>query len=324
MNPSPLWFATRGAGTVSLLLLTAVTVLGVTGAVGWRTPIWPRFVTATLHRNLSLLALALLVVHIVTAVLDPFAHLGWRDAVIPVGGAYRPIWLGMGVLAIEILVAVSITSMLRNRIGHRLWRTVHWLAYASWPLSIVHGLGTGSDARESWSVMLNVACTGAVLAAVLWRVAAAQRLWSPVRVWLATTSGMAVVVLASWSLHGPMATDWSSRAAAPQPTPKAAAPTPQVIRDAVDGTMASRDGVTVIALRDRRDPTLTLVVQSTTASQDSPTLRVVHGSTVVCEGPATVGAAIDAACRTGRIHLEVTGGPKVVTGQMVAWGGALP
>jgi methionine sulfoxide reductase heme-binding subunit len=318
-TPSPLWFATRGAGTVSLLLLTAVTVLGVVGAVGWRTPLWPRFVSASLHRNLSLLAIALLVVHVATAVLDPFAHLGWRDAVVPAGSSYRPVWLGLGVLAVELLLAVAVTSLLRGRLGYRAWRLLHWLAYLCWPLALVHGLGTGTDAREAWSVMLDAACAGAVLAAVLWRLLGARRLWSPVRVWIGTSTLMAGVVLAAWSAHGPLAADWASRAGTVLPS---AAPTPSVLRDAVDGTVATRDGVTIIAVRDRRDPSLLVVVRSSTAAGDAPSLRILRGTSTVCESPATVAAAVDAACKAGRVHLDLSGGPAVVTGQLVAWGGA--
>jgi len=318
-TPSPLWFATRGAGTVALVLLTAVTVLGITGAVGWRTPLWPRFVTATLHRNLSLLAVALLAVHIATAVLDPFAHIGWRDAVIPAGASYRPVWLGLGVLAVELLLSVAITSLLRGRLGHRAWRLVHWLAYLCWPLAMVHGLGTGSDAREAWSVMLDAACTGAVLSAVLWRLRGA-RVWRPARTYMATTTLMAALVMAAWAADGPLAAGWASRAGTVAAAPSAA-PTPAVLRDAVDGTVATRDGVTVIDLRDRRDPSLLVVIRSASASS-APLLRVVRGGATLCESPATVGASVDAACQAGRVHIDISGGPRVVTGELVAWGGA--
>lgn len=320
-TPSPLWFATRGAGTVALILLTAVTVLGIVGAMGWRSPLWPRFVTATLHRNLSLLAVALLVVHIATAVIDPFAHIGWRDAVVPVGASYRPVWLGLGVLAVELLLSVAITSLLRGRIGHRAWRLVHWLSYLCWPLAMVHGLGTGTDARETWSVMLDAACAGAVFSAVVWRLAGARRLWTPMRTYIATSLGMGAVLLAAWAANGPLSADWSSRAGTPVARAPVARPTPVVLRDAVDGTVATRDGVTVIALRDRRDPSLLVVIQSPASPSAAPTLRVTRGGATLCESPASVGAAVDATCKAGHLHIAISGGPQVVTGELVAWGG---
>ena len=165
--PSPLWFATRGTGIATLLLMTAVVVLGVLTASGARSWIWPRFLSAGLHRNLSLLTVALLAVHIVTAVADPFAKLGWRAAVIPFSSNYRPFWLGLGVVASELLAALVVTSLLRPYLGYRPWRATHWLAYAAWAIALVHGLGTGSDARAPWSIGLTVSCTLAVTFPVL-------------------------------------------------------------------------------------------------------------------------------------------------------------
>ena len=144
-GPSWYWYATRGLGVSTLVVLTLVVVLGIVTAVRWIGDATPGFVAAELHRNLSLLAMALLAAHIITTVLDPFAAIPLRDAAIPFIAAYRPIWLGLGVLAAQVLVAVALTSALRGRIGPRAWRLVHWTAYACWPLAVVHGLGTGSD-----------------------------------------------------------------------------------------------------------------------------------------------------------------------------------
>ena len=169
--PSPLWFATRGAGTATLLLLTGVVALGVvTAGSAARSRIWPRFVSAELHRNLSLFTVVFLLAHVVTAVADPYAKLGWRDAAIPFVSAYRPFWLGLGVIAAELLLALVVSSALRPFLGFRAWKTVHWLAYASWPVAIFHSLGTGTDAPATWSVALVVACTLTVVAAVAWRI----------------------------------------------------------------------------------------------------------------------------------------------------------
>jgi len=150
--PSPLWFATRGTGIATLVLLTTVVVLGIVSATGARSWIWPRFLSAGLHRNLSLLTVAFLALHIVTAVADPFANLGWRAAMIPFSSSYRPFWLGLGVVSSELLAALVVTSLFRPHLGHRPWRATHWLAYAAWAIALVHGLGTGTDARAPWSI----------------------------------------------------------------------------------------------------------------------------------------------------------------------------
>ena len=112
----------------------------------------------SLHRSVSLLAMVFLVVHILTSVLDSFASISLVERVVPFTGSYRPLWLGLGAVAFDLLLAVAITSLLQGRIGYGAWRAVHWLAYASWPLALVHGLGTGSDVKSSWLLILSVLC----------------------------------------------------------------------------------------------------------------------------------------------------------------------
>jgi methionine sulfoxide reductase heme-binding subunit len=167
-----LWFATRGAGIVSLLLFTAVTGLGVLTVVRWQSPSWPRFLTVQLHRNLALLSVGFLALHIVTAIVDPFTSLGIVAAAIPFASSYRPLWVGLGVISMDLAVAVVVTSLLRDRLGQRTWRAVHWLAYASWPLAVVHSLGAGSDAFAPWMLAIDAACVVAVGAALVWRATA--------------------------------------------------------------------------------------------------------------------------------------------------------
>src|SRR4051812_17921384 len=159
-----LWYLTRGTGAVALTLLTLTVVLGVLELerLAWA----PRFMIAALHRSASLLVLVLLAVHVGTAVLDTFAPIALRDAVVPFTSAYRPVWVGLGTLAFDLLVALVVTSLLRRRLGLGAWRAVHWLAYACWPLAAVHALGAGSDVRSRWLLILAVACGVAVLAAV--------------------------------------------------------------------------------------------------------------------------------------------------------------
>ena len=169
MSDQILWYATRGAGAVSLVLLTGVVVLGIAGALRWQIAGWPRFLTTSFHRNLSLLSLVFLSIHIVTAVVDPFTALGWTAAVIPFLSPYRRLWLGLGVVATDLLLAIAVTSLLRRLIGHKVWRLIHWLAYACWPIAVVHGIGTGSDTTFLWMLAIDAASVLSVLAAVAWR-----------------------------------------------------------------------------------------------------------------------------------------------------------
>lgn len=172
MSTQILWFATRGAGIVSLLLFTAVVGLGVMTSVRWQARHWPRFLTAEVHRSIALLSVAFLALHIVTAVVDPYTALGWISALVPFASSYRPVWLGIGVISLDLVLALIVSSLLRDRIGHRAWRVIHWTAYASWPLALAHGIGTGSDASAPWMLGIDIACLGIVAAAVAWRISA--------------------------------------------------------------------------------------------------------------------------------------------------------
>jgi sulfoxide reductase heme-binding subunit YedZ len=215
-TPSPLWFATRGAGTVSLVLLTAVVLLGIATTTRQQGGAWPRFLSSRLHSNLALAAIVFLCLHVMTAVLDPFAHLRWRDAIVPFGASYRPVWLGFGVVAFELVVALALSALVRRRIGYGAWRVLHWLAYACWPLALLHGLGTGTDVRSGWFEVIDAACVGAVFAAlVAWRLAYGWPRAAGFRTGAAISSGVALVLLVLWMLNGPLAPGWARAAGTP-------------------------------------------------------------------------------------------------------------
>ena len=174
MNDTLLWYATRSAGVVSLVLLTAVVVLGIVSVMRWQTASWPRFLTTGFHRNLALTTLIFLGIHVVTAVVDPFTALGWEAAIVLFSSPYRRFWLGLGVVGIYLLLAIVLTSLLRPLFGPRVWRLVHWLAYAMWPVALINSIGTGTDPRFAWMLTIEAVCVGSILAAVAWRVSRAE------------------------------------------------------------------------------------------------------------------------------------------------------
>ncbi len=173
MSSQLLWYTTRGAGAVSLVLLSVVVVLGLLARLRVETRGWPRFLSAAVHRDLALMTLVFLLLHIVTAVVDPFTHLGLIAALVPFGSYYRTLWLGLGTIAFELLIAIVATSLLRKHIGARVWRGIHWLAYVSWPVAVIHGIGTGTDGTAVWMRAIDVVCFAAVGGALLWRLVAA-------------------------------------------------------------------------------------------------------------------------------------------------------
>jgi sulfoxide reductase heme-binding subunit YedZ len=214
-GPTAYWYLSRGTGAVALVLLTVSVVLGILDERHWRPPSWPRFVLDALHRNVSLLVLAILAVHIGTAVLDSFAPIRLVDAVVPFVSAYRPIWLGLGALAFDLLLAVLLTSMLRRQFGHRAWRFVHWLAYVSWPVAVVHGLATGTDAKAGWLLALTATCVVAVLIATWVRVIAANPEPTGQRTAALATLIIGPIALAFWLPSGPLGHAWARRAGTP-------------------------------------------------------------------------------------------------------------
>lgn len=213
-GPKALWFLTRGTGIVSLLLLTAVLLLGIAGTARARSARWPGFLVADLHKNLTLLSLAFVAAHVLTSVLDAFAPIRLVDALVPFVSQYRPIWLGLGAVAFDLLLALLVTSLLRARLGYGSWRVVHWLAYAAWPVALVHALGTGSDARTGWFALLGFASAGAVALAVAARL---LRAGSPARVRALAGAATAVSLLAVlvWYRGGPSQRGWAARAGTP-------------------------------------------------------------------------------------------------------------
>jgi methionine sulfoxide reductase heme-binding subunit len=216
LGPSAYWYLARGTGVVALLLLTASVVLGVLGSLRFAVaPRWPRFAVDTLHRDVSLLVLVLLAAHIVTSVLDSFAPIRLIDAVIPFSSSYRPLWLGFGALSFDILVALVVTSLVRRRLGYRAWRAVHWLAYASWPIAILHGLGTGSDTKAWWMLALTAGCIAAVLIAVWVRIDRAEPARPGLRASALALALATPVALAIFTLAGPLQPRWARRAGTP-------------------------------------------------------------------------------------------------------------
>ena len=165
-----LWYATRATGLVTLLMLTASVLLGLLVAGRFSSQRWPRFLTQGLHRNISLLVLVFLVLHVGTTVLDSYTSIPLSAAFVPFASSYKTGWLSLGAVALDLLVALVVTSLARNRLGYRTWRRLHWLAYACWPVAVAHGLGIGTDRSVTWVIAMTLGCVGCVGVAAAWRI----------------------------------------------------------------------------------------------------------------------------------------------------------
>ena len=167
---NPLWFATRATGSIALILLTVTVVIGVAGARRYAPTAVGRFEINALHRNISVLCLAVLAVHIATTLADSYVPIGWVSAFVPLTSPYRTLWVAFGAVAFDLLLAVALTSAVRLRIGLRRWKAVHYLAYAAWPVAVLHGFNTGTDTKLGAQELLYVLCAAAVAFAGMWRV----------------------------------------------------------------------------------------------------------------------------------------------------------
>ncbi len=168
MEGPVLWYLNRGSGAVTMVLLTLTVVLGVLSLGGLPARRVPRFVLQSLHRNAALLAFVLLAVHIASSVVDQYVDIRWWQAFVPVGATYEPLWLGLGAVAVDLMLVIAATSILRRRLRDRTWRLLHQLAWPMWGLSLTHGIGMGTDLRDGWW-LVSLACGAAVAVALVYR-----------------------------------------------------------------------------------------------------------------------------------------------------------
>lgn len=214
-SSTPLWYLTRATGLVALVLLTASMALGLLSSVRYQRAAWPRFVTAGLHQNTSLLALAFTGIHVATTLADSYAPVRVQDVFIPFISAYRPLWLGLGATALDLMLALTVTSLLRTRLSYRSWRLVHWSSYLAWPVAVLHGFGTGSDTRVRWVLALTVACVALIAALTAWRLACGWPAHPAARLAGALALVLALFLGGAWLTAGPLQPGWARRSGTP-------------------------------------------------------------------------------------------------------------
>lgn len=331
-SPSWYWYATRGLGTSTLIVLTGTVVLGIVTARRWVGETTPAFVAANMHRNLSLLGVFLLAAHIVTTLLDPYAHIGVRDVTIPFGAAYRPIWLGLGVAATWVLVGVAASSALRNRVGPRVWRLIHWAAYASWPLAVIHGVGTGSDSQAPWMIAVVTSCLAAVLFALGLRLGQGRLVTLPIRAAAAIVVAASMVVAGGWAFNGPYQPGWSAKAGTPPVKADSVKhgpvhPGPGGFSDPLAGVLLrARAGHVQISMRDMNDTALTIAIRSANRNETLPVVTIARDDRVLCVVPTTAGTTLYAVCGVTRLTIAFYGasssaqGKSQITGRLVTSG----
>lgn len=316
VGPSALWYLTRSTGTVALLLLTLSVALGIANIGRLQPPGWPRFVVDGLHRNVSLLALALLLVHIVTSLLDPFAGIKVIDAFIPFTASYRPIWLGLGAFASDLFIAVALTSVARRRLGHRAWRATHWLAYASWPVAVVHAVGTGSDAKQVWLLALTATCVATVMLAVWARIGFGWPERRGLRAGALAASIALPLLFVTWLPGGPLSKDWARRAGTPQRDLQPAATTTSVANGSSPSTQISAFAARVSGTIIPSQTTSSLVRVDIALSVISSSLNTMH---VRIDGTPLSGGGV--AMTASSVSIGTSRAPSLFTGSVTSLDG---
>lgn len=212
-----LWYLNRATGLVLLVLFSLSLLLGQLATARTTSSRIPRFVTLELHRNITLVALALLALHITTATIDSYVDISLLDAVVPGRTPYRPLWLALGTLSLDLMIVIGLTTLVRHRIPYRTWRLTHYLAYLCWPLAVVHGLGTGTDTRKHLTLVITFGCVAVVLFGLLVRLTAMDNLPAVTRLALGALVVAMPLVASVWLRSGPLQADWSRRAGTPPP-----------------------------------------------------------------------------------------------------------
>jgi DMSO/TMAO reductase YedYZ heme-binding membrane subunit len=206
------WDTARAGGFVAYVLLTLAVSAGLVLRNRWQTSRWPRLVTNEVHGYLSLLALVFIVVHVLAVLVDPFTRFRLGEVLLPFASHYRPLWMGLGTVALYLLLAVWISSKLRSRIGYRTWRGIHVLAYGVYGAATVHGLGTGSDTQTVWAAALYAGSVLLVAALTARRLLVPPGRSDRPRPVVASVGALTLAVVAAWAVVGPFAPHWGSRA----------------------------------------------------------------------------------------------------------------
>jgi len=165
-----LWYSSRATGIVSLVLLTVMIVLGalVSTRVGGRAV--GRFEINEIHRSISMITMLFVVVHVGTTVVDSYVPIGFFSALVPFTSGYRRIPVAIGTIAIDLMLTVWVSSLVKDRIRNVTWRYLHWLSWGCFAAAALHGFLVGSDSHRPWMIILQAVCVAAVIMAAIWRI----------------------------------------------------------------------------------------------------------------------------------------------------------
>lgn len=200
LTTSPVdWYAARAGGIVAYVLLTAVVVVGLTMAGKKRLRIWPRFAVEDVHRFGGLLVGTFVSIHVLAIAIDAFLPFSIQSIVVPFVSTYRPLWVGLGIVAAELLLALAVTNHYRNKVvSYGFWRRAHYLNFVVWTAATLHLLGSGTDRSTWWLLGITTVSVAAVAGATSLRITKFRPSYAPL-----VAGGVAAVVVLALGL-GPL------------------------------------------------------------------------------------------------------------------------
>lgn len=297
------WLIARASGWVAYVLLTAAVSMGLALSKRWFSQRFNRIAVADAHTWITLLFYVFIVVHVVTDLLDPFTKFNLFDVLVPFHSAYRTLWLTLGIVGAEVAFALGITVLIRQWIGFKVWHGLHMASYVLFFMSLLHGLGTGSDTTTTWGTAIYAASAVLVIGLTLWRLSE-LRIWRRRALWIALASLGGIVF---WAVRGPYAPQWAEAAGTPKSLLAAAAlqrggtdpqatPTPirlpTALQDTVTGQVQVGDGEEsrLFLLKGSGTGTTPVdvaiqVVQSRNGVGGQIELRTTGANTPLCAGP---------------------------------------
>jgi predicted ferric reductase len=187
------WYAARAGGMVAFVLLTVGVLLGLALSGRARLKGWPRFAIEDVHRFVGLLAGTFVAIHVGVLLLQSYVPFSLADLVIPFASSFDPLPTALGVIAMELMVALALTNRYRRQLSYAFWRRAHYANFAVWAFALVHGIASGTDTTTVWGAATYALAGGAVAGLTVWRVASRRALepWA-LRLW----PGAAAVVTA--------------------------------------------------------------------------------------------------------------------------------
>jgi predicted ferric reductase len=170
------WYVTRASGIIAYLLLWFSTVLGLAVTSKYLDGMLERIFTYDFHEFISLLAVAFTLVHVIVLTFDRYLPYSLAQILVPFISPYRPFWVGIGVLGFYVTLLVTVTFYLRNRIGARAFRVIHYLSLAGYIGVTLHGYFAGTDtALPTMRILYQLTGLAVLFLTVYWLVLLALR-----------------------------------------------------------------------------------------------------------------------------------------------------